>query len=38
VHESIPGSRFTQLKATGHMPHLSAPEETTGAIRDFLTG
>jgi sigma-B regulation protein RsbQ len=38
VHESIPGSRFTQLKATGHVPHLSAPEETTGAIRDFLTG
>jgi sigma-B regulation protein RsbQ len=38
VHESIPGSRFTKLKATGHVPHLSAPEETTAAIRDFLTG
>jgi sigma-B regulation protein RsbQ len=38
VHESIPGSRFTLLAATGHVPHLSAPEETTAAIRAFLTG
>jgi sigma-B regulation protein RsbQ len=38
VHECIPGSTFTQLKATGHVPHLSAPEETTSAIRAFLTG
>ena len=38
VHESIPGSTFTQLEATGHVPHLSAPEETTAAIRRFLTG
>jgi sigma-B regulation protein RsbQ len=38
VHASIPGSIFMQLKATGHVPHLSAPEETTAAIRAFLTG
>ena len=38
VHEHIPGSTFTQLKATGHVPHLSAPEETTAAIREFLSG
>jgi sigma-B regulation protein RsbQ len=38
VHESIPGSVFTQLRATGHVPHLSAPEETTAAIRAFLAG
>lgn len=38
VHAQIPGSRFTHLEATGHVPHLSAPEETTAAIRDFLTG
>jgi sigma-B regulation protein RsbQ len=38
VHEAIPGSRFTQLAAVGHVPHLSAPEETTAAIRVFLTG
>jgi sigma-B regulation protein RsbQ len=37
VHEQIPGSTFTQLAATGHCPHLSAPEETTAAIRAFLS-
>ena len=38
VHQAIPGSTFTQLAAVGHMPHLSAPEETTAAIRAFLAG
>jgi sigma-B regulation protein RsbQ len=38
VHEAIPGSTFTQLAAVGHVPHLSAPEETTAAIRVFLAG
>jgi sigma-B regulation protein RsbQ len=38
VHEAVPGSAFTRLAATGHVPHLSAPEETTAAIRAFLTG
>jgi sigma-B regulation protein RsbQ len=38
VHEHIPGSALTQLAATGHCPHLSAPEETTAAIRAFLSG
>ncbi len=36
VHEHVPGSTFTQLAATGHCPNLSAPEETTAAIRAFL--
>ena len=36
VHAQVPGSVFTQLAATGHCPHLSAPEETVAAIRDFL--
>jgi sigma-B regulation protein RsbQ len=36
VHEHVPGSVFTQLAATGHCPHLSAPEETVAAIRAFL--
>jgi sigma-B regulation protein RsbQ len=36
VHEHIRGSVFTQLAATGHCPNLSAPEETTAAIRAFL--
>jgi sigma-B regulation protein RsbQ len=38
VHEQLPNSVFTQLEATGHIPHLSAPEETTAAIRAFLPG
>jgi sigma-B regulation protein RsbQ len=36
VHEQVPGSVLTRLAATGHCPHLSAPEETTAAIRAFL--
>jgi sigma-B regulation protein RsbQ len=38
VHRAIPGSVLTRLEATGHVPHLSAPEETTAAIRAFLSG
>ena len=38
VHREIPGSVLTHLEATGHVPHLSAPEETTAAIRAFLSG
>jgi sigma-B regulation protein RsbQ len=38
VHQAVPGSTFTQLAAVGHVPHLSAPKETTAAIRDFLPG
>jgi sigma-B regulation protein RsbQ len=38
VHEAIPGSTFTTLAAVGHVPHLSAPKETTAAIRAFLPG
>jgi sigma-B regulation protein RsbQ len=36
VHERIPGSTFVQLRATGHCPNLSAPQETIDAIRSFL--
>jgi sigma-B regulation protein RsbQ len=38
VHRAVPGSVLTRLQATGHVPHLSAPEETTAAIRAFLSG
>ena len=38
VHQQIAGSVLTRLAATGHVPHLSAPEETTAAIRAFLSG
>ncbi len=37
VHDAIPGSVFTKLAATGHCPNLSAPVETTAAIRAFLS-
>jgi len=36
VHEHIPGSRMVRLKATGHCPNLSAPEETAAAIGEFV--
>lgn len=36
VRDQIPLSSYTLLRATGHCPNLSAPEETTRAIREFL--
>jgi sigma-B regulation protein RsbQ len=36
VHRQIPGSELVLMKATGHCPNLSAPEETIAAIKDFL--
>lgn len=37
VCDRIPGSEFVLLDATGHCPHLTAPEETAEAIRRFVT-
>jgi sigma-B regulation protein RsbQ len=34
--DNIPGSHLTILRTSGHCPHLSAPEETTAAIRLYL--
>ena len=36
VHRSIPGSEYVRLRATGHCPNLSAPDELTAAIRRYL--
>ncbi|MBW3554852.1 MAG: alpha/beta hydrolase, partial [Gemmatimonadetes bacterium] len=36
VAASMPGSTLRYLDATGHCPHMSAPEETIAAIRDYL--
>jgi sigma-B regulation protein RsbQ len=36
VHESIPGSELAVLSATGHCPHLSAPDELAAAMRRYL--
>jgi sigma-B regulation protein RsbQ len=37
VHSNLADSEFALMKATGHCPNLSAPEETIAAIRAFLT-
>ncbi len=36
VHRRIPGSTLVMLDAVGHCPNLSAPEETTAAIAQFV--
>jgi sigma-B regulation protein RsbQ len=36
VHRNLPDSDLVVLRATGHCPNLSAPEETVAAIRAFL--
>jgi sigma-B regulation protein RsbQ len=36
VSAKVSSSRFVQLRATGHCPNLSAPEETIDAIDAFL--
>jgi sigma-B regulation protein RsbQ len=36
IHEQIAGSTLRILEATGHCPHMSHPEETIAAIREYL--
>jgi sigma-B regulation protein RsbQ len=36
LHRHLTGSQLVSLQATGHCPNLSAPEETTAAIRAYL--
>jgi sigma-B regulation protein RsbQ len=36
VHDKIADSTLVQLKATGHCPNLSAPDEVIAAMRAFL--
>jgi sigma-B regulation protein RsbQ len=36
VHERIQGSVLVNMRATGHCPNLSAPDETIAAMRGFL--
>jgi sigma-B regulation protein RsbQ len=38
VHRQMPNSEMVVMKATGHCPNLSAPEETIAAIEAFLKG
>lgn len=36
IKANTPNNRLVVLQATGHCPHLSAPEETIAAIRSFI--
>ena len=36
VHERLPNSDLVLMKATGHCPNLSAPQETIAAIAAFV--
>jgi sigma-B regulation protein RsbQ len=36
VHQHLPNNQFVVLDTSGHCPHLSAPDETTAAIKAFL--
>ena len=36
IHDKVPRSEFRMLQATGHCPNLSAPDEVTAAICDFV--
>ncbi|MBB5637063.1 sigma-B regulation protein RsbQ [Pedobacter cryoconitis] len=36
IHEKMDQSKLVILEATGHCPHLSAPEETISAIKAYL--
>lgn len=38
VAEQLPHGSLQVLRATGHCPHMSAPDETAAALRDFLGG
>jgi sigma-B regulation protein RsbQ len=36
VHKNLPQSSYRQMKATGHCPHMSEPEETITLIKEYL--
>jgi sigma-B regulation protein RsbQ len=36
LHRALPASTLRVLKATGHCPHMSHPEETIASIREYL--
>jgi sigma-B regulation protein RsbQ len=38
VHRQLANSTLRIMKATGHCPHMSAPEETIALIREYLEG
>jgi sigma-B regulation protein RsbQ len=36
LRDNMPGSTLRVMQATGHCPHMSAPEETIGLIKEYL--
>ncbi|HYC58772.1 MAG TPA: alpha/beta hydrolase [Thermoanaerobaculia bacterium] len=36
VHRNVPSSTLRLMKATGHCPHMSHPEETIAAMQEYL--
>ncbi|HYF34816.1 MAG TPA: alpha/beta hydrolase [Prosthecobacter sp.] len=36
LHQHLPGSTLRVMKATGHCPHMSHPDETIDLIREYL--
>jgi sigma-B regulation protein RsbQ len=38
VHRNLPQSTLRRMKATGHCPHMSHPEETIRLMKDYLHG
>ena len=36
LHRELPGSTLRVLRATGHCPHMSAPEETIAVMKEYL--
>jgi sigma-B regulation protein RsbQ len=36
LQRTLPNSQFVLMRATGHYPQLSEPDETIRAIRDFI--
>ena len=36
VHAHILNNKFVLIEATGHCPHMSAPDETIAAIKEFI--
>jgi sigma-B regulation protein RsbQ len=36
MHQKMKNSKLVLMKATGHCPNLSAPEETISAMKEFL--
>ena len=37
VHDQLPTSQLVMMRATGHCPNLSAPDETIAAMKAFLS-